>query len=229
MRYRYVKALPRSVSVLPRARRVLPFFSLGAGIFLIGWVVIPIFLFFIFNPITYQNLISPLPDSGNEVLGFTTIDYTKAQNWFPTQAQKKTIASVDGYRISIPKLKIKDAYVTIGSDDLSKSLIHYGGTGLPGQYGTTVVFGHSILPQFFDPTNYKAIFSTLPTLKTGDEINVNYDGVSYTYVVEGSRVVKPDDVTGLEQRYDNSYLTLVTCVPPGTYLARLWVTARLKT
>jgi len=39
--------------------------------------------------------------------------------------------------------------------------------------------------------------------------------------------VEPEDLSILEQRFDDSYLTLVTCVPPGTYLRRLVVRARL--
>jgi len=36
-----------------------------------------------------------------------------------------------------------------------------------------------------------------------------------------------DKISVLEQKYDASYLTLVTCVPPGTYWKRLVVKAKL--
>ena len=39
--------------------------------------------------------------------------------------------------------------------------------------------------------------------------------------------VAPTDLSVLEQRYDGRYLTLVTCSPPGTYLRRLIVKARI--
>lgn len=155
-------------------------------------------------------------------------DYTNANVWYPTSPQKRITTKVNTYTLSIPKFKIKDALVTIGGDDLSKSLIHYGGTGIPGEYGTTVIFGHSTLPQFFSPTNYKSIFSLLPTMEVGDEINVTYDGVAYTYIVYEMVVLDPTDLSTLEQRFDDSYLTLVTCVPPGTYWKRLNVKAKLK-
>ena len=108
-----------------------------------------------------------------------------------------------------------------------ESLIQYPGTALPGQYGNPVVFGHSVLPQFFNPQNYKTIFSTLPTLKEGDEILIDFDGITYRYEVVSLHEVLPENVSVLEQRYNTEYLTLITCVPPGTYLRRLVVTARL--
>jgi len=98
---------------------------------------------------------------------------------------------------------------------------------LPGQYGNTVIFGHSVLPQFFNPKNYKTIFSTLPTLKKGDEILIDFDGVLYRYEVVSLQEVLPENVSVLEQHYNAEYLTLITCVPPGTYLKRLVATARL--
>ena len=115
----------------------------------------------------------------------------------------------------------------IGGEDLKESLIHYGGTVLPGEYGNVVIFGHSVLPQFFNPKNYLTIFSTLPTLENGDEVFVNFDGIEYKYKVYEMVEVEPTDVTILEQQYDNFYITLVTCVPPGTYWKRLAVKARL--
>ena len=111
---------------------------------------------------------------------------------------------------------------------MGKSLVHYGGTALPGDWGNTVIFGHSVLPQFFNPKNYKTIFSTLPTLEKKDKILIDFDGITYFYEVYELKVVSPDDVSVLEQRYDTSYLSLVTCVPPGTYWKRLIVKARLK-
>jgi sortase A len=92
-----------------------------------------------------------------------------------------------------------------------------------------VVFGHSILPQFFDPKNYMSIFSTLPTIKQGDEILVYFDGITYKYIVRDMFEVRPDDIQILEQNTSGSYLTLVTCTPPGHPLKpkRLIVRAKL--
>lgn len=156
------------------------------------------------------------------------VDYTDAGNWFPTEETAFVETSNTSYLLSIPKLNIKSATVLVGMEDLKKSLIQYPGTAVPGKYGNTVVFGHSVLPQFFNPKNYLTIFSTLPTLKIGDQIILDYNQISYKYTVEQMIEVVPNDVSILAQRYDDSYLTLITCVPPGTYLRRLIVRARLN-
>ena len=82
--------------------------------------------------------------------------------------------------------------------------------------------------QLFNPKNYKSIFSTLPTLKKGDSIYIKSDGVQYRYVVYDMTVTDPDDLSPLEQQFDHAYVTLITCVPPGTYLRRLNVKAKLE-
>ncbi|MCJ7805357.1 sortase [Patescibacteria group bacterium] len=164
----------------------------------------------------YPKLLSPIPDKGGSTLGEES-DLTKASNWFVGGAKSGdfTSSSVSFYTISIPKLKIDSASVAFGGEDLSKSLIHYPGTALPGQKGNAVIFGHSVLPLFFDPKDYLKIFSTLPSLNKGDEILVNYDGVSYKYRVETMQEILPTDLQVLDQDKSDSFLTLVTCVPPG--------------
>ena len=114
----------------------------------------------------YPTFISPIVGEG-ESLAQDDLDYTKASSWFVGGAPKEEFISskVSFYTISIPKLKIENATVAIGGEDLAKSLIQYPGTALPGKAGNAVIFGHSILPIFYNPKNYIAIFSTLPTLK----------------------------------------------------------------
>lgn len=222
-RARYIKMMPVTVTI-----PVVPFVSILMGTAILLWVVWPILSFQLSYGVFTNNLVTPLSDEFVEPAAAqeATPDLTKASNWFPKETRKKTVTPVDTYQMSIPRLRIVNALVKIGSDDLSKNLIHYGGSGLPGKFGNAVVFGHSVLPTFYDPKNYLTIFSLLPTLKAGDDIFVRFDGVDYRYQVESRRVTTPEDVSGLEQRYDDSYLTLVTCVPPGTYWQRLWLTAR---
>ncbi len=152
------------------------------------------------------------------------IDYTKPENWFSkaiaTPSVLNRIAPVTTYTLSIPKLNIKDMIVEIGGKNLDKHLIHYAGTAIPGQYGNPVIFGHSVLPVFYNPKSYISVFSKLPTLEEGDEIFIQYDGIEYRYVVETYHEVRPDQVEVLEQRYDRQTITLITCVPPGTYSRR---------
>lgn len=161
----------------------------------------------------------------NAAVSFGT-NLTYASNWFPTGNPKTNIHKQ--YTFSIPRLGIKNAKVIVGADDLSKSLIHYGGSSLPGEYGNAVIFGHSVLPQFFNPANYNTIFSTLHTLKEGDVIEVASEGIRYRYRIFSFSVVSPTDISVLEQTYDDSYITVITCTPPGTYWKRLVVKAKIE-
>ena len=163
-----------------------------------------------------EILLNP-PPGDKRVEESENLDYTKASNWFYGGADKEDFYSskISFYNISIPKLKIENAIVAIGGEDLSKNLIQYPGTAVPGKLGNAVIFGHSVLPIFFNPKEYISIFSTLPSLKKGDEITVNYDSVTYQYIVESAFDVYPTDIQVLQQDKSDSFLTLVTCVPPG--------------
>lgn len=201
------------------------------GFFLVSvavWPVVSYELFALTN-LRQRELLSPV---AQQVAGTTissSTNLTRARNWFvgAPELKEEAPANISFYNMSIPALKIEDAVAEIGGDDLSKSLIHYKGTALPGRKGNTVIFGHSTLPFLFNPRNYLSIFSTLPTIRTGDEVKVNYDGIVYIYRIEDMFEVGPKDIQVLEQRYDDSYITLITCVPPGTYLKRLVVKGRL--
>jgi sortase A len=203
------------------------------GLTILAAVVLPIVSYSLDGGTRFDQYLSPVPE--DEVLSEESIDpdnigvdYTKASNWFPTE-ENFEVSKVRYYNLSVPKLGIEDATVSIGGEDLSKSLIQYPGTALPGKRGNAVVFGHSILPQFFDPKNYTAIFSTLPSMRKGDKIYVRYDGISYIYISEEIFEVKPTDLEILAQNITDSFITLITCTPPGDPRRprRLIVRARL--
>lgn len=189
------------------------------GLFFIVYAIFPIVAYSFY---VNHDHISPIPEGS---------DYTNIDNWFVDENfnKIKTESKIQYYTLSIPKLSIKNAAVSIGGEDLSENLIQYPGTATPGKKGNAVIFGHSILPQFYDPTNYLAIFSKLPTLKKGDKIDITYDGIMYEYEVDSMIEVKPTDLYILEQDLSHSYLSLVTCTPPGHPLRpkRLVVRAKL--
>lgn len=168
------------------------------------------------------------------------LDYTNLNNWFSNsalpfvQGPDLTDETITEYRLDIPKVDIVNAVVKVGTDDLNKNLIQYQGTAMPGKAGSPVIFGHSILRQFYNPKEsnprrYMSIFSKIMTLQKGDRIYLTVNGAQYTYVVEEKTEVQPTDTFILAQRYDVKQLKLVTCVPEGTYLRRGVVTARLIT
>lgn len=207
----------------------------GMGIASLVYVLYPLMSYEIRSRREYGRYLSPVP-AGEELVYEEKVkrgevDFTRASNWFVGQEETSGFekGGVRYYTISVEGLGIKKATVAIGGEDLKESLIQYPGTALPGKKGNAVIFGHSILPQFFNPKDYLTIFSTLMEIKKGDQIVIEYDGIGYEYRVEQIFEVKPTDTQILEQNTADSFVTLVTCVPPGHPLRpkRLIVRARL--
>ncbi|MDA1079880.1 MAG: sortase [bacterium] len=168
----------------------------------------------------------------------TELDYTNLLNWFsqdtlPQLADTESDSEIVEYTVDIPKIDVQNARVKVGGTNLNEGLIAYPGTALPGEFGSPVIFGHSVLRQFYNPSEknprrYNSIFSYIMTLSKGDEIFITTpDGVRYTYIVQEKTEVKPSDVQILTQKYDTKSLKLVTCTPEGTYLRRGVITAQL--
>ena len=233
MSYIYLKKEKKTSQY--KKKRIFIIFFLFIGLTFFGFAFFPIINFQFAYSTQLKQIIDPLSakssNQNGRLLGDASTDYTQLSNWFVDDygvSNQLIDSNQSTYYLSIPKLNIKDAVVTLGSMDLKKSLIQYPQTALPGQLGNTVVFGHSVLPQFFSPKNYLTIFSTLYKLKQGDEIILQYDRSVYKYVIEEMFEVKPTNLSVLEQRFDDKTLTLITCSPPGTYLRRLIIKAKLS-
>ena len=219
--------------------------TLTLGSLLLFWAFYPVISFDIYSRLFIQRqTATPVPSpltsslsiadtvigSNNGIFSNNLRDFTQASLWFPTsknQAPTSTFKAKE-YSLSIPKLNIDRARVIVGGEDLTKGLVHYLPVTPPGEHGNVVIFGHSTLPQLYNTKDYKTIFTYLPSLEKGDKVLVNSDGGTLEYQVYEMFVVKPDQISVLEQKFDASYLTLVTCVPPGTYWNRLVVRAKLS-
>src|ERR1035437_1649916 len=227
---------------LKKTARLLSLLIVIMGISIAGYVFFPLISWQIYFapvfasqdiavPIPQINLVnsdtigSLLSQASNNISG---ADYANAQNWFPNFKLQKGKPKIDTYTMSIPKLNIKDAVVSAVDNDLSIHLVNLGGTALPPDKGNAVIFGHSTLPQLFDPKNYKTIFANAYELKVGDELFTNVTGVIYKYRIYNITVVNPEDTSVLEQDYSDSFLTLVPCTPPGTIWKRLIIRSRLE-
>lgn len=179
-------------------------------------------------PIPQHNIINPASVGSLITAATTTVssDYTNANNWYP-EVQVKEKVNID-YTISIPKIDIKDAIVTNRDADLTKHLVHYNSDSYPPKLGNSIIFGHSTLPQLYDKNNYKTIFANAYKISIGDFILVNVNGNSHTYKVESVTVVDPSDTSVLSQNFTDSFLTIITCTPPGTIWKRLIIKARIS-
>lgn len=240
----YVKEEKKATA--KQVAHALSYLSLAAGALLMFWAYYPIISFNIYSKMFIQQGVStPVPENqlstslqlAQEVNGNNTNfssnlrDFIQASLWFPQSAQVAAAEEirVKEYSLSIPKLNIKDARVSVGGDDLTNNLVHYLPVTLPGRYGVVSIFGHSTLPQLYNVKDYKTIFTYLPSLNKGDKIIITMEGKKYEYEVTEMFVVKPTQVSVLEQKLDGSYLSLITCVPPGEVTNRLVVRAKLTT
>lgn len=219
---------------LKKYLRLISGFLLLIGISIVLYVFFPVISWQLyFQPaFASQNLILSIPRADIADLAKNSIDstdYTNAGNWFKNfNFNQKVQTDTPSYTISIPKIEIDKAVVSTVDNDLTKHLVNYQGTGIPGKNGNAVIFGHSTLPQLFNPKDYKTIFANVYKLKNDDIIYAIINNVTYTYKIFKITVVDSEDSSALAQDYDNSYLTLVTCTPPGTTWKRLIVKARLE-
>lgn len=207
-------------------KKIAPLLLVFSGIFLLLAVIVPLS----YNQVKY--LLSPkklLDPTSTSVLGQQTVsDYTDLGSWFNTiPPVTNTLSKVSFYTISIPSVGMKDEVVEINGDNLKEGALQYPGTALPGTFGNTVVFGHSTTPFLYKPHDPLSIFNPLLSAKVGDEIVINYDGITYRYIIRHTIEVDPEKVEVLAQSYDKYELTLVTCTPPGTYLRRFVARAEL--
>lgn len=256
---RFWQRIPQFVKV---GAAVIPLVLIGLGVALAGSAAWPIIKHILpGNGLIAGDLLSPLSnsqlaDTSNLVFAKSSVvdenqpqpkqvldepvildyrlDYTDLSNWFNQESSDFTDIDykVEEYRLDIPSINITNTKVRVGGTDLNKSLIQYPGTALPGDPGAPVIFGHSVLRQFYNPSEknprrYSSIFSKIMTLKNGDKIYLTYNNAKYTYQVQSNTEVQPTDTFILAQRYDVRQLKLVTCVPEGTILRRGVVIAKL--
>lgn len=247
MLYGYQKATgknPHPGKKIPLYLKTVPTLISALGLGIVGAVAYPVVSYQFKNVKLFSQkesgLLSPvyyesIANSNQEPKVLSDLDYTKASSWFPgnTQNDLFTTQKIDNgdipdfYSISIPSLDLSDLRVSLFDEDLTKHLVQYPQTALPGQLGSPVIFGHSTLPQFFDAKKYTTVFSYLPRIKPGSDIFVKYKDTNFTYRVTKTLEVKPTELWVLKQNFNNKNLKLITCVPPGTTLRRLVVEATL--
>ncbi len=121
--------------------------------------------------------------------------------------------------IEIPKIGLKTAtYEGIWLTVLDVGPGHWPGSAEPGGYGNAVIAGHRV-------TNSKP-FRRIDELVTGDSITVRTTKGSFTYAVDTSLVVSPED-TWIAGQTPGYFLTIFACHPPGSARYRYVVQARL--
>lgn len=160
----------------------------------------------------------------------------------PVAAVKKPATVVNApiassFMLSIPSYQIKAPIVfeptTVESriySALEKGVVHYAETAMPGNPGTAIILGHSSSYPWYQG-KYGSVFAQLSKLKEGDIVNIEKEGVTYSYKVSKSLIFSPtatDDYALRElEATDGSSLVLMTCWPTGANSKRVAVRADL--
>lgn len=217
-----------------RKQFVLVFFIRYCGYFL--FISSLIGLFFTFLPVIkvgldyYSNQIS-----GKEFIIEDIKPVAKKSTPSTNRLPQITIAPIDRqFGIVIPRINANSkvvANVDAGNEiaynlALKDGVAHAAGSAYPGEIGNTFLFAHSS-GNFWEISQYNAIFFLLKELKQGDAVYVFFQGKRYLYTVTNSIIVDADQVQYLNTQTNFAQLTLQTCWPPGTALKRLLVMGKL--
>ena len=127
-------------------------------------------------------------------------------------------------RIIIPAIGV-DAPVVLAPlppndwEHLKKGAAHYVATANPGERGNAVIAAHNDI--------YGEIFRYLPDLKVGDEVEIQTQSKSFTYIVQQTRIVEPTEVSVMDPT-STPVLTLISCYPYRIDTHRIVVIASLR-
>ena len=116
--------------------------------------------------------------------------------------------SINGYTpialMEIPSIKLKQPVVEGITEDVIKYFLgKFPESTMPGEVGNFAVAGHRV-------SDFTDAFINLYKVKPGDNVIVTTKDGKYTYEVEESFIVEPEQVEVLENA-DYEKITLITC------------------
>jgi sortase A len=133
---------------------------------------------------------------------------------------KPEIGDVVGI-LEIPRIEAELPIVEgTDEDELEKGVGHYRSSAYPLQNEQIVLSGHR-----------DTVFRKMSEVKIGDELIVKLPYGTFTYVIEGTKIVEADDTTIIKSTSPNEELVLTTCYPfsyVGNAPDRYIVTAKPK-
>lgn len=250
-RYVYIKETPaayiKALKKLERAKhkkrdRFFYGFIIGIGFAAVIFSALPFLLWQISTLPRLSGEVESAPVPQDQVLSAKTLIDANIQvvedpdgfSYFVTtnnqysEATPSAVEKPTEFFLTIPKLKIKKAKVKVDNLKFDTHLSHFPGSAIPGEIGNAFITGHSVLPQFADPQNFRAIFTKLPDLEVGDDVYVELPQNTLHFTVQYSKVVDRKDLSVLLPiSATGRNLTLMTCVPPGTNIKRLVVIASM--
>ncbi len=144
--------------------------------------------------------------------GFVTLEGRRAEREHVARFQRDTgaaVAAPDVARagslvgmLEVPRLRLSTPVVE-GDDDqaLEAAVGHLPDTPLPWQPGNSALAGHR-----------DGLFRPLRRVTVGDAITFRTTREEFHYLVTGTAIVEPDDLSVLAPR-ERDTLTLITCYP----------------
>lgn len=160
------------------------------------------------------------PPTRRETAALTSLADTRRRIAFLARSLARRVPDGDALgRIRIPS--IGASYVVVQGTqpaDLRKGPGFYDDMPLPGNGRTAAIAGHR--------TTYLAPFRHIDELGKGDRITVDMPYATFTYAVEGRRIVDPSD-TGILRDVGRERLVLSACHPLFSAAQRIIVFARL--
>ncbi|WP_421381913.1 class D sortase [Bacillus salacetis] len=121
------------------------------------------------------------------------------------------IITIDKINVNLPILR------GASQKNLKYGAGHLTGTVMPGRKGNSAIAAHR-------SREYGKNFNRLGEIQAGDVISVKTRGGSFQYEVTGTKIVKPSDLSVLQES-DGSILTLITCDTIDNPVNRLIVKA----
>jgi LPXTG-site transpeptidase (sortase) family protein len=136
--------------------------------------------------------------------------------------------------LEIPELEVLAPLIIIEDSEeenienwLTKGVVHFPDSALPGQVGHTIILGHSAPPNWPE-INYDGVFSQLNNLEEGDKIFVHFNHLKYPYYVTKKTFLdKGEEIPKERLTNSENILILVSCWPPGKDLNRIAIEAEL--
>ena len=154
--------------------------------------------------VAYKKIVTS--NKQNELLEVFESQLAEAKN--PDSSEPVSLEPINVYTpvaiMEIPSIKLKQPVVDGITEDVIKYFLgRFPESAMPGQVGNFAVAGHRV-------SDYTDAFINLYKVKVGDEVIVTTKDGRYTYEVDNSFIVDPDQVEVLEEA-DYEKMTLVTC------------------
>ena len=182
----------------------------GVALILIGVGII--------GTVAYKKIVTS--HKQNQLLEVFESQLAEAKN--EESSEPVSLEAINGYTpvaiMEIPSIKLKQPVVDGITEDVIKYFLgRFPESAMPGEVGNFAVAGHRV-------SDFTDAFINLYKVKTGDEVIVTTVDGRYTYEVDNSFIVDPDQVEVLEKA-DYEKITLITCTIGSK--RRVIVTGRL--